>query len=198
VLKQLDIVYWLLRPGRTGEVGRVEQDHTWGDCARAGERRSVGARLARLAGAPVLGAALIAAGLSAAPVAASTKASSAGTISLHETGHLVLKSHHGFTLNEEGTTSGTISGKIYIHLHVVSTNHVTAEVSIYPNGSSLTGQASASYHPSGSNATFSGTMSVVRGTGRYSGAHGSGLSFSGSIKRSNDAVTVSVSGRISS
>jgi hypothetical protein len=178
-------------------VGRVELDHTWGDDARDSRCRSARARLARLAAASILGAALVAVG--ATPVAASTTtAKAAGAISLHETGRLVLKSHRGFTLNEEGTTSGTISGKIYIHLHVVSTNHVTAEVSIYPSGSSLTGQASASYHPSGSNATFSGTMSVVRGTGRYSGAHGSGLSFSGSIKRSNDAVTVYVSGRISS
>lgn len=121
----------------------------------------------------------------------------AGTLSLNETGHLHLTSHHSFTLNEQGSASGTISGTIYIHLNVVSTNRVTAEVSIYPSGGSLTGEASASYHPSGGVATFNGTMSVVRGTGRYSHAHGSGLSFTGAIQRSNDAVTVHVSGRLS-
>lgn len=121
----------------------------------------------------------------------------ARTMSLNETGRLHLTSHHSFTLNEVGTTSGTISGTIYIHLHVVSTNHVTAEISIFPRGGSLTGSASASYHPAGARATFSGTMAVTRGTGIYSHARGSGLSFSGTIQRSNDAVTVHVSGHIS-
>jgi hypothetical protein len=124
-------------------------------------------------------------------------AHAARTISLNETGRLHLTSHRSFTLNESGSASGTISGTIYIHLHVVSTNHVTAEVSIFPRGGSITGSASASYHPSGALASFSGTMAVTRGTGSYSHAHGSGLSFTGTISRSNDAVTVHVSGRIS-
>ena len=106
-------------------------------------------------------------------------------------------SHHGFTLNEQGSTSGTISGTIYIHLNIVSINRVTAEVNIYPSGSSITGSASASYHPAGGVASFSGTMSIDRGSGHYSGAHGSGLSFSGTVQRVNDAVTVHVSGRMS-
>jgi hypothetical protein len=119
------------------------------------------------------------------------------TISLSETGRLRLTSHHGFTLNEKGSASGTISGTIYIHLSIVSTNRVTAEVNIYPSGGSLTGRASASYHPAGAVASFNGTMAIVRGTGRYSHARGSGLSFTGAVKRSNDAVTVHVNGRIS-
>lgn len=128
---------------------------------------------------------------------ASRRAVAARTLTLNESGHLRLTSHHGFTLNEQGTASGTIAGTIYIHLHVVSTNHVTAEVNIYPHGGSLTGYASASYHPAGATATFNGTMSVARGTGIYSRAHGSGLTFTGSIQRSNDAVTVHVNGRMS-
>jgi hypothetical protein len=40
-------------------------------------------------------------------------------------------------------------------------------------------------------------MSIARGTGRYSHAHGSALSFTGTIQRSNDAVTVRVNGRMS-
>jgi hypothetical protein len=144
-----------------------------------------GACLASLAGLPDGG------------TAEASRGHAARTLTLHEIGNLRLTSHHSFTLNERGSTSGTISGTIYIHLNVVSTNHVTAEVNIYPAGSSLTGHATASYHPSGAQATFSGTMTVVRGTGRYSGAHGSGLSFSGTIQRTNDAVTVHVNGSIS-
>lgn len=124
-------------------------------------------------------------------------AHSSRSLSLSETGRLHLTSHHGFTLNEQGTASGTLSGTIYIHLHVVSTNHVTAEVSIFPKGGSLTGLASASYRPSGAVASFAGTMNISRGTGSYSHASGSGLSFSGTIERSNDAVTVRVAGHMS-
>jgi hypothetical protein len=74
---------------------------------------------------------------------------------------------------------------------------VSAEVSIYPSGGSLTGRASASYRASGGVASFSGTMSIVRGTGRYSHASGSGLSFTGTVQRISDAVSVHVGGRIS-
>jgi len=73
---------------------------------------------------------------------------------------------------------------------------VTAEVNIYPSGGSITGYGNANYHPSGAVATFNGTMSIARGTGRYSRARGSGLSFAGAIKRENDSVTVHVVGRM--
>jgi hypothetical protein len=145
----------------------------------------------------VAAAALLASACAVAAPSRAATAHAAGTLSLNETGHLHLTSHHGFTLNEQGSTSGTISGSIYIHLNIVSVNRVTAEVNIYPSGSSITGSASASYHPAGGVASFSGTMSIDRGSGRYRGAHGSGLSFSGTVQRSNDAVTVHVSGRMS-
>ena len=128
-------------------------------------------------------------------------AGAASTLSLNETGHLHRTSGHGITinqqLNEQGSASGTISGTIYIHLRVVSTNRVRAEVNIYPSGGSITGSASASFRSAGAVASFSGTMNVVRGTGRYNGAHGSGLSFSGTIQRIDDAITVHVTGRMS-
>lgn len=129
-------------------------------------------------------------------VRAST-ARAARTLSLSDSGHLHLTSKHKFTLNEQGYASGTIFGAIYIHLNIVSVNHVTAEVNIYPSGGSLTGYANASYHPSGAVATFNGTMYIARGTGRYAHARGSGLSFTGTVQRSNDAVSVHVNGRMS-
>jgi hypothetical protein len=124
-------------------------------------------------------------------------AHAARTITLTESGRLHLTSHHGFTLNEQGSAFGTISGTIYIHLTISSTNHVSAEVNIYPSGGSLTGSASAAYRVEGSLASFNGTMNITRGSGRYSHAHGSGLSFTGTVQRSTDAVNVRVSGRFS-
>lgn len=121
----------------------------------------------------------------------------ARTITLNETGRLRLTSKRSFTLNEKGSVTGTIKGAIYIHLHVVSINHVTAEINIYPAGGSLTASASASYHSAGATAKFVGTMSITRGTGSFSHARGSGLSFSGTVARVNDAVAVRLSGRLS-
>jgi hypothetical protein len=132
--------------------------------------------------------------------AAGAGAHAARTYSLNETAHLHRTSGRGITinqdLNEEGSASGTISGTIYIHLRVVSTNRVTAEVNIYPSDGSITGSASASYRSAGAVATFTGTMRIERGTGRYAHASGSGLSFTGTIQRINDAAVVHVTGRM--
>jgi hypothetical protein len=135
--------------------------------------------------------------------AVGARAIAARTISLNDTGHLHRTSGRGITinqaLNEMGTASGTIKGTIYIHLKVVSPSRVTAEVNIYPSGGSITGYATASYRLGADvgTASFSGTMSINRGTGSYAHAHGSGLSFSGTIQRLSDAVTVHVSGKMS-
>lgn len=128
-----------------------------------------------------------------APGAART----ARTFSLNESGRLHLTSKHGFTLNEQGSASGTVTGTIYVRLQIVSTSHVSAEVSIAPRGGSIAGVASASYHRGSSTASFSGSLSITRGAGSYDHAHGSGLSFSGTIQRSDDAIDVHVGGTVS-
>jgi hypothetical protein len=89
-----------------------------------------------------------------------------------------------------------VKGTIYVHLSIVSSSRVTAELNIYPSGGSITAHSSASYRRERASARFSGSMSIVRGTGSYAHAQGSGLSFSGTIQRSNDAVTVHVAGRV--
>ena len=121
----------------------------------------------------------------------------AKTFSLNENGNLHLTSKQGFTLNEEGPASGTVSGTLYVHLKIVSSTRVTAEISLYPHGGSITCSGSAAYKREGSTANFAGGLSINRGTGSYAKAHGSGLGFSGTIQRSNDAITVHVSGTAS-
>jgi hypothetical protein len=126
--------------------------------------------------------------------ARATVANGARALSLNENGSLHLTSKSGFTLNEQGLASGTVKGKIYVHLSIVSSSRVTAELSIYPSGGSITARGGASYHEESTSAHFSGSISIDRGTGSYAHARGSGLSFSGNIQRSNDAVTVHVAG----
>lgn len=175
--------------------------------SRAVSRRSIGAR--PHSGRSRARAALVAGVMSAGVLtgiawvgvatssAAPPKATAAKTITLNESGQLHRTSHAGLKLNEQGSASGTIRGTIYIHLDVVSPNRVTAEISIYPSGGSLTGSGSASYSVDGGTASFSGTMSIDRGTGTYAGAHGSGLKFSGTIQRLSGAVSVHLSGSMS-
>jgi hypothetical protein len=134
-----------------------------------------------------------------ATIASSQQAQAAGArgarvLSLNESGSLHLTSKHGFTLNEQGLGSGTVKGTIYVHLTIVSSRRVTAELSIYPSGGSITATGSAGYRKEATNARFAGTMSIERGSGSYAHARGSDLSFSGTIQRSNDAVTVHVAG----
>ncbi len=158
---------------------------------RARALLAIGA-VASLAGVVAVGAVGAGASSAAGPVAGAAR-----TLSLHESGRLHLTSHSGLTLNEQGSATGTIRGTIYIHLDVASQTHVTAEVNIYPSGGSLSGHGSANYEVGGSYASFSGTLSISRGTGTYSHAHASNLRFTGSIKRVNDATTVEVSGPLS-
>jgi hypothetical protein len=150
----------------------------------------------RLAAAALLISSTV--GSAIAPATASS-ARAARTSTLNETGQLHLTSKHNFTLNEQGTATGTARGTIYVHLTLVSSSRAKAEVNIYPKGGgSITGYATAGYTRHGSTAVFSGRLSIAHGSGSYARIRGSGLSFSGEIHESNkDAITVHLSGTVS-
>ena len=129
--------------------------------------------------------------------AASPHARIARSVNLNDSASLHLENKHGIELKEGGTAKGNLPGPLYLQLKVTSTRGVSAKVEVYPGKSSISGSATASYHVSGSTAAFSGTMEVTKGSGTYSKAKASALKFSGTIQRSNDAVTVHVSGPMS-
>ncbi len=135
--------------------------------------------------------------LTGAAGASGSSAAAAGTITLNDTGHLRETSHKGFNLYESGQATGSIGGTVSLHLDVVSTNRVTAELTVHANGGSMSGDASGDYRNNGATASFSGSLSITHGTGKYSHAHGSGISFSGAIERVNGSVTVRVNGHLS-
>lgn len=130
-------------------------------------------------------------------MAATPSAVASKTIYLSESGRLRLISKRGFTLYERGSAVGTVSGTIYVRLTAVSSTRVVAEVSISRRGGSISARGSGAYHRGGSQASFSGLMSIVGGSGAYSRARGLGLAFSGTIQQSNNAIAVRVSGRVS-
>ncbi len=145
--------------------------------------------------AAATGALALAAGTAGA---ARPEAHAARTVTLNDSGNLHKTSKKGFNLYESGNASGTVSGSITLHLDVTGTNHFTAELSVHPRGSSINGKASGSYRTNGGTESFSGTLSVTSGSGSYSGAHGGGISFSGTLNRANDSVSVHVNGKFSS
>jgi hypothetical protein len=174
---------------------------------RIGQRTSIAARV-RLTGVGALLLCLsMAVGIAASGSqavgpgvsrAAGLPATAARTIFLNESGHLHLTSKHNFTLNEQGSASGTAAGTIYVHLTAVSSSRVTAEVNIYAKGGSISGHGTGDYRRAGTTASFSGSMSIDRGSGSYVHIHGSGLSFTGTIQESSsDAISVHVSGDVS-
>ncbi len=150
-------------------------------------------------------AALAGASLTFAPVASGVAGASgaparghaARTVKLTESANLRLTSKHGFTLNEQGTASGTARGALYVHLTIVSSARVTAEINFYPSNGSISSRGNAAYHRGRSSASFAGTLSIVHGSGAYGRTHGQDLAFGGTIQRSNDAISVHVSGEVS-
>ena len=159
-------------------------------------------RPSRISRAATIAAAALGVLIAAAPLgpsatlASSPTATATRTTSLRENGNLRLTSRHGFTLNEQGRASGTIAGTIYVHLKIVSSKRVTAEVNIYARGGSISGYADASYRREGATGNFSGSLSVNRGSGSYNHARGTGLSFDGTIRRSDYAIAVRVRGNV--
>lgn len=162
-----------------------------------GSRRRPSGRF--LVSSATIGSLAAAAALAAGTAgAAGPSAHAARTIGINESGSLHYSNKSGKVVKESGSTRGTLSGSIYIQLSLPSPKTVNASIQVYPHGGGLLrGSASANYVNHGSYASFSGRMNITSGSGRYSKAKGSGLSFSGTINRSNSAVSVRVSGRLS-
>ncbi len=179
-------------------MGRDINSHMEGTMGNHSSRKRKSARTRISTAALALGAVATAAAFGTAGAGATAPhATAARTLDLNDSASLHLENKHGLVLKESGTAKGSLGGRLYLQLDVTSTRSVTAQVQVYPKGGSIGGAAKASYHVTGATASFSGTMTITKGSGTYSKAKASALSFSGTIKRSNDAVTVHVSGPMS-
>jgi hypothetical protein len=179
-------------------MGSDVNSHMEGSMGTKASRARTSARLRISSAALALGALATTAVFGAgAAGAASPQAKAARSVNLNDSASLHIQNKHGIELKEGGTAKGNLGGPLYLQLKVTSTRSVSAEVQVYPKGGSISGSAKASYRVSGSTASFSGTLAITKGSGTYSKAKASALSFSGTIQRSNDAVTVHVSGPMS-
>jgi hypothetical protein len=147
---------------------------------------------------PVLAAALLGAvpalAVSTRARASAPKAHAARLIRATDTAHLRYQEAAGSLLVEEGPAVGTLPGTVKGRFDVGPT--VTASFTIYTRGGTLVGRGTGTLHSGGEYASFSGTMTVNRGTGRYARAHGHG-GFYGTVDRRTYAVVVQTTGTLS-
>jgi hypothetical protein len=127
--------------------------------------------------------------------AAAVRAHAARTLNVTDEAHLHLTGTSGELLEEEGPATGALPGKVRARFAIGAS--VTGYFTFYPRGGgSISGYGSARLRSIGAYASFGGTMSVSRGTGRYAHAHGSG-GFYGSVNRHSNAVVVQTTGKLS-
>jgi hypothetical protein len=121
-------------------------------------------------------------------------ARAAHVVNATDTAHLRYISASGSLLLEEGKAAGTLPGRMRVHLNVGTT--FTGTFTIYASGGSIQGHGSAQPHGSGVYESFSGTLTVTGGTGRYAHAHGHGGLY-GTFDRNNYALVVKTTGNLS-
>jgi hypothetical protein len=179
-------------------MGRDINSHMEGLMGNKSTRKRRSARAQISTAALALGALAAVAAVGTGAAGAAPNAHAARTLDLKDDASLSLSNKKGFELKESGKASGSLPGTIYIQLKVASERSVTAKIQVYPSGGTLDATASGSYRVvSSSTASFSGKLNITGGSGRYSKAKGSGLSFSGTVHRPGDSVAVRVSGNMS-
>jgi len=124
----------------------------------------------------------------------SRNADAARVLKATDTAHLRYISSSGSLLYEEGKAAGALPGSMRVHLNVGTT--FSGSFTIYANGGSIKGHGSAAPHGSGTYESFSGTLTVTGGTGRYVHAHGHGGLY-GTFDRDNYALVIKTTGSLS-
>ena len=122
-------------------------------------------------------------------------ARAARKVSLVETAQLRLAHENGSALLEHGHATGTYDAPVAATLTIHPT-YVTALVTIFPRGGSVTGSARANYVVRNSTGYYGGSFTIIHGTGTFRHASGKALGISGTIDRYTFAMTVKAHGQI--
>jgi hypothetical protein len=116
-------------------------------------------------------------------------------IAVHETVHATNVSHQGNTvINERGRGTGTFECPLTLLMRVHYTKGTTKLICKVSSGS-VTAEGGASFFSAGGTATFTGTMAVTDGTGKYAHAQGR-LHVEGTLQRKTYVLEATVSGSI--
>jgi hypothetical protein len=146
--------------------------------------------------AAVMTIAALAAGLGAVEAAAARgpTASDPHALNGNAEAHLHLVHSSGSTLIEEGAVSGGgLSGHMRAQLNVGPT--FSGRFTFYTRAGQIMGRGSAHPHGSGRYESFSGTVSVTGGSGRYAHVSGHGAMY-GTFDRRTYNVTIQTRGTL--
>jgi hypothetical protein len=122
-------------------------------------------------------------------------AKDARKVYLVETAQLKLAREDGAALVEHGHATGTYNAPVTAILTIHPT-YVTAVVTIFPRGGSITGTAQANYVVKNSTGYYGGSFAITRGTGAFRHVSGKALGISGTINRYTFDMTVKAHGPV--
>ena len=118
----------------------------------------------------------------------------AHTLNGTDTAHLHLVRQHETVVFEEGSATGALPGHMRAQLEVGSVFSGTC--TIYTSGGTITGHGRATPHGTGRYQSFSGSLQIAGGSGRYAHAHGrTGLY--GTFDRRTFALVIQTTGSFS-
>ena len=115
------------------------------------------------------------------------------TLNATDTAHLRYVRASGSELFEEGSTSGSLPGKMQLHGEVGPT--LSASFTVFVHGGTINGRGAAKAHGSGRYESFAGSLTITGGTGLYVHAHGHAGLY-GVFDRRTYALTVQTTGRL--
>lgn len=121
-------------------------------------------------------------------------AHAARTLDATDTARLRYKEGSGSLLDEEGSATGTLPGRMRARCNIGAT--FTASFTIYANGGTIKGHGTATPSGSGRYESFSGLLVVKGGSGRYAHAHGTARLY-GTFDRRTLAIVVQTVGKLS-
>lgn len=124
------------------------------------------------------------------------EAIAARTIAMRETVRATNVSHQGYTvINDRGRGTGTIDCAAVMQV-IVHYTKGTAKLTCTTSAGSVTASGTTAFFTAGQTATFTGTMAVSHGTGKY--VHASGkVSVEGTWQRKTLVLQAFVTGTIS-
>lgn len=148
----------------------------------------------RFAFATFTAATLMASPTPALGVTHTPRAQEARQLNVTDTAHLYYLHSEGSTVFEEGFAKGALRGPMLARLIINAS--FTASFTLRASGGILKGHGSAKPHGSGRYESFSGSLTVTEGTGRYAHAHGHAGLY-GLFDRNTYNVTIQTTGTLS-
>ncbi|HEX5308037.1 MAG TPA: hypothetical protein VFW38_03045 [Solirubrobacteraceae bacterium] len=126
-------------------------------------------------------------------IAHATRARASHALRASDEAHLRYISAEGSTLYETGHAAGTLPGAMRVHMRVAAT--FSGNFTINAAGGSISGHGIATPHGVGVYESFSGSLTVTGGSGRYSHAGGTARLY-GTFNRNTYSLLIQTQGTL--